>query len=69
MVDIKLYYNNTMRQFYFNVLLDGLLYLENKLFDYIIIDNEITVSCDGISAYIDKLNAYCKEIYGYSYNR
>lgn len=69
MVDVKVYTNGVMTQYYFNVLLDGLVWLERQLFDYIIIDNDEKVTCDEISLYIDKLNTYCSTVYGYKHDR
>ena len=69
MIQVHLYHNGSMRIFYFNNLLDGLIWLENKLFDYIVIDNETTVKCEDISHYIDKLNTYSKKTYGAYYTR
>ena len=68
MVDIKVYCNNKMRQFHFNNLLDGMRWLETHvLIDYIVIDNETIVTWEEWDYYFEKLNNFCKEIYGYNF--
>jgi hypothetical protein len=68
MVDVKVYHNDTIRQYYFHDLLTGMKWLESHVsIDYIVIDNETTVTWEEWDSYVDRLNVYCKEVYGYSY--
>lgn len=67
--EFKVYTDGKMRKFIFNYVLDGLVYLENKLFDYIIIDDEEKVTCDQITYKIQQLNDYCWKMYGYKYDK
>lgn len=68
MIDIKVYYNNQMRQFYFNNLLDGMKYLETHVkIDYIVIDDDRIVTWEKWHIFFEELNNFCKEVYGYSY--
>lgn len=52
MVNIKVYHNGSMRQFNFYNLLDGMKWLETHvMIDYIIIDNETTVTWEEWDRY------------------
>lgn len=55
-----------MHQFYFHNLLDGMRWLKTHvMIDYIVIDNETTVTWNEWDAYVDKLNTYCHNVYSY----
>lgn len=65
---IELYKNNTLiRKFYFYELLDGLVYIKNIDFDYIIVDDELTVKKFEFRRYLKTINDYYKKVYGVCY--
>ena len=68
MVNIKVFYKDTMTEYNFRILLDGMHWLKTHVkIDYIIIDDETVVSWAEWDAYFEKLNAFCKKVYGYWY--
>lgn len=69
MIDIKVFYNGTMTQYNFRYLLDGMYWLKSNVkIDYIIIDDETVVTWAEWDTYFEKLNKFCKEVYGYWYD-
>ena len=69
MAYIQIFYNGTIKEYTFNNLLDGLHWLKvtNVAFDYIIIDYETTVTFDEFDAYFNKVNDFCRKVYGSYY--
>ena len=67
MVDIKLYFGDNSRQFYFYELLDGLMHLRELEFDYIVVDDDLVVKKFEFERYLRTVNDYCKKVCGYFY--
>ena len=62
---IEIYKNNTLiRRFYFYNLLDGLHYIANLDFDYIIVDDERTIKRFEFRRYFETINDFYKRVYG-----
>jgi hypothetical protein len=67
MIDIKVYHNHEMKQYYFYDLLAGMQWLESHvMIDYIVIDDDTIVTWEEWDIYFEKLN-FCKKVYGYNY--
>ena len=66
---VQVFHNGKMKEYIFNNLLHGLRWLKvkNVAFDYIIVDDETTVTFDEFDAYFDKVNDFCRKIYGTYY--
>ena len=69
MVIVQVFCNGETKEYTFNNLLDGLHWLKvtNVVFDYIVIDYETTVTFEEFDGYFDKLNDFCRKVYGYHY--
>lgn len=69
MTYIKVFHNDTVKEYHFHKLLDGLHWLKttNAVFDYIIIDEETTVHFDEFNAYYNQVNEFCRKVYGTYY--